>query len=197
MPKKKPMTRKKGKKSPLQLWNDRAQRRVAKVLEVMASFAELRRLGPRWISSQALKARGLKAEGSQGRARLWTVEVQVLGAARMQKFNSQYRKKDAPTDVLSFPAHPVFSAQGVLGDLLICLPVLQRQAREVGHSDQDELDLLLVHGVLHLLGLDHELGQEEAARMRGFEQKVLRKLGRQAALSGLIERAEAGVQSSG
>lgn len=193
MQKKKPTTR---KKTPLQLWNVRAQRRVGKILEVMASFAELRRLGPRWISSQTLKTRGLKAEGSQGRALLWSVEVQVLGAARMQKFNSQYRKKDTPTDVLSFPAHPVFSAQGVLGDLLICLPVLQRQAREAGHSENDELDLLLVHGVLHLLGLDHELGQEEAARMRAFEQKVLRKLSRRKTPSGLIERAGAGVQAS-
>lgn len=194
MPKKKPLT---AKKSPLQLWNARAERRVAKVLEVVASFPELRRLGPRWISAQTLKSRGLKAEGSQARALLWTVEVQVLGAARMRKFNSQYRKKDAPTDVLSFPAHPVFSAQGVLGDLLICLPVLRRQAQEAGHSEGDELDLLLVHGVLHLLGLDHELSQDEAIRMRAFEQKVLKKLSGRKSPSGLIERSGAGVQASG
>ena len=111
----------------------------------------------------------------------------------MTELNRAYRGKNRPTDVLSFQPPEVFRKQGMLGELVICLPVLKRQARELGHRPETELRILLVHGVLHLLGLDHELGAREAARMARLEARLLEKLrggklsGNQA--KGLIDRA--------
>jgi probable rRNA maturation factor len=92
--------------------------------------------------------------------------------------NRQWRKKDKATDVLSFPLLEVAElrrASGAveLGDIVISLDAAKRQAAEQGHSLLDELDLLLVHGLLHLLGFDHELSPAEAARMRKLEKKIL------------------------
>ena len=103
----------------------------------------------------------------------WHVELQLNGAVTMQKLNATYRGKDQPTDVLSFPAPKPFLKQGVLGELVICRPVLIRQAREQGHSEARELDILLVHGLLHLLGWDHEEGPREARAMAVLEQRLL------------------------
>jgi probable rRNA maturation factor len=116
----------------------------------------------------------------------WQVEIRMVGAAHMRTLNRSYRGKDYPTDVLSFPAPEVFRRQGVLGELVICVPVLKRQAAEQGHSAEQELSVLLVHGVLHLLGFDHELGPKQAKVMRDWEARILgvRLSGR-----GLIERA--------
>ena len=83
----------------------------------------------------------------------------------MSRLNAQYRGKAYPTDVLSFPAPKIFRMAGELGALVVCLPALKRQARERGHSPETELEILLVHGVLHLLGLDHELGPKQAVEM--------------------------------
>ena len=63
--------------------------------------------------------------------------------------------------------------EGQLGEVVICLPVLKRQARERGHSEVAELEILLVHGALHLLGFDHELGPKQAAAMARWEGKLL------------------------
>lgn len=120
----------------------------------------------------------------------WAVEVRLIGASAMRKLNGRYRGKDAPTDVLSFPAPDVFRQQGVLGELLICLPVLKKQAQQLGHSEEVELRVLLVHGVLHLLGYDHELGPRQAAVMKKWEGQLLGRLGGgRVAKRGLIERA--------
>lgn len=101
---------------------------------------------------------------------------------------------DHATDVLSFPAPDVFYQQGFLGELVICGPVLERQAKELGHSVQTELDVLLIHGVIHLLGLDHERGENEAAEMARLEAFLMKSLGRKTA-SGLIERSRSGKSS--
>jgi probable rRNA maturation factor len=92
----------------------------------------------------------------------------------MARLNSRYRGKPRPTDVLSFPApEPIRSLQGALGELVICLPVLTRQAREQGHRAELELWVLLAHGLLHLLGMDHEKGGKQAAEMARWEKKLL------------------------
>ncbi len=79
--------------------------------------------------------------------------------AQLQQLNQAYRQIDAPTDVLSFAAgKPLFDVPDAipyLGDILISVPYASRQAEEEGHSLPEELQLLAVHGVLHLLGHDH------------------------------------------
>src|SRR5690349_4055414 len=118
-----------------QNWQNTAEIRLSRILVEARSFPTLARRGPK--SS-------------------WSVSLQIVGASPMSQLNSQYRGKNYPTDILSFPAPPVFRETGLLGELIICLPTLRRQAKEFGHSELFELEVLTVHGVLHLLGLDHE-----------------------------------------
>ncbi|MFO7734327.1 MAG: rRNA maturation RNase YbeY [Candidatus Aminicenantes bacterium] len=98
------------------------------------------------------------------------VTLALVGSAAMRTLNRRFRKKDRPTDVLSFP----LGKQGpdgrhYLGDIVIAVPVAFRQAREKGHSLKRELELLAVHGFLHLIGFDHGAGieQEEARLVAG------------------------------
>lgn len=105
----------------------------------------------------------------------------------IQELNRTYRNEDKPTDVLSFhmpfdrgqePGIPFVSPpDGVkhLGEVVISYPKAVHQAQEHGHSITQELALLLVHGVLHLLGYDHERTSEER-RMRAREKKIMQKL---------------------
>jgi len=86
--------------------------------------------------------------------------------------NRRWREVDRPTDVLSFPMeHEV-----LLGDLVISAETAGRQAEERGHALRDELRVLLVHGMLHLLGYDHENDEQEHAEMLEAEQRLLSKL---------------------
>lgn len=92
----------------------------------------------------------------------------------MARLNASYRGKDYATDVLSFEAPGPFRERGLLGELVICLPVLKRQALEQGHRPERELEVLLTHGLLHLLGMDHEKGAREAAAMGRAEDLLLK-----------------------
>lgn len=123
-----------------------------------------------------------------------SASVKMVSRVRMTELNDQYRRKRRPTDVLSFPALDLFQKSGILGDLVVCAPVLRSQAKEIGHSVERELDVLLVHGVLHLLGLDHERSQKEAQKMALLENRLLTALnGKDASspqkLRGLVDRA--------
>jgi probable rRNA maturation factor len=98
--------------------------------------------------------------------------------AQLHELNRQYLGVDAPTDVLSFPASESDPETGTpyLGDILISIPRAAAQAQAAGHSIEDEVQLLVVHGTLHLLGYDHaEL--EEKDRMWSEQAKVLERLG--------------------
>ncbi|MGB9619798.1 MAG: rRNA maturation RNase YbeY, partial [Armatimonadota bacterium] len=94
-------------------------------------------------------------------------EVSVLLAddESIRALNKQYRGVDAPTDVLAFSQleGEDFGREGgnVLGDVVISVETAHRQAQDHGHSLEDEIDLLLVHGLLHLLGYDHEKPEDE------------------------------------
>ncbi len=102
-----------------------------------------------------------------------SVEMTVCNANRMSRLNQQYRGKSGSTDVLSFAADPFFQRQGILGDLVICAPVVLKQALEYEHTWKKEMDVLIVHGLLHLFHFDHELGKREALEMAKWERKLL------------------------
>ncbi len=98
--------------------------------------------------------------------------------AHLHKLNREYLGVDAPTDVLSFPASETDPETGVpyLGDILISIPRAAQQAQAAGHPVETEVQLLVVHGTLHLLGHDHAEA-EEKARMWKAQAEVLSRLG--------------------
>jgi len=91
--------------------------------------------------------------------------------------NRRYRGKDRPTDVLSFPLADALQPS-LLGEVVISVETAARQAQRRGHSLPEELQTLLIHGVLHLLGYDHEVSRSEAIRMHRKEQEVKAVLAR-------------------
>jgi rRNA maturation RNase YbeY len=111
---------------------------------------------------------------------------------RMRSLNRQYRGKDRTTDVLAFAMreartpHALRQAQGrllrltpdMLGDLVISVPTARRQAIESGRSLDEELAWLLIHGILHLCGYDHERNEKEARRMHRRERMIQRSITR-------------------
>ena len=109
------------------------------------------------------------------------VAIRVVDEEEGRSLNRQYRGKDHPTNVLSFPADlPEGLPDGVrlplLGDLVICAPVVEREAREQGKPLATHYAHLTVHGVLHLLGWDHE-NDRDAERMEQRERQILATLG--------------------
>jgi probable rRNA maturation factor len=120
----------------------------------------------RWLQSVApARARG-------------SVTVAIIPDSRVQGLNRRFRLKNAPTDVLSFPS----KEPGDLGDIVISAGVARRQAREAGHSVPTEHRILALHGLLHLLGYDHE---HDDGRMARLETRLRRSGGLR---EGLIER---------
>lgn len=109
------------------------------------------------------------------------VSLLICGDARIRELNHEYRHKDKVTDVLSFPAHEnlrkgVFSEQVLfLGDLAICHPQTKRQAKKFNIGYFDEFIHLFFHGVIHLMGFDHELSLKEEKLMERWEQEALKK----------------------
>jgi probable rRNA maturation factor len=81
----------------------------------------------------------------------------------LRRWNREFRKQDHATDVLSFPA-PVPYANGFLGDIAISYPKAKQQAVAYGHTIQREIEILMLHGVLHLMGMDHETDRGRMAR---------------------------------
>ena len=100
------------------------------------------------------------------------------------RLNLEYRGKDKPTNVLSFPSDipaeilPLLDARP-LGDLVICIPVVLQEAIEQHKTAQHHFMHMLVHGTLHLLGYDHEISDEDAEEMEALEIEILAKLGLQ------------------
>ena len=120
----------------------------------------------RWLASIApARARG-------------TMTIAIVPDGRVQQLNRRYRRRDAATDVLSFSS----DEPDYLGDVVIASGVARRQARQAGHSLQHELRVLALHGLLHLLGYDHE---RDAGRMARVEARLRLRGGLR---EGLIER---------
>jgi len=114
--------------------------------------------------------------------------IALVSDARMRVLNRSYRRKDYATDVLSFstPNSQLPTPNLQLGDIVIATGVARRQARDAGHSYQSELRVLALHGLLHLLGYDHEHPADKG-RMARAEARLRRKGGLEA---GLIARQE-------
>lgn len=124
--------------------------------------------------AQACGAAGLKG----------AVTVVVTGSREMRSLNSRFRGKSQATDVLSFP--PPALSNGFAGDIAVSLDIATRSARSLGHSVGQEVQILVLHGVLHLAGYDHEGDQGEMAAREG-------RLRRRFKLpTGLIERSMKG-----
>lgn len=105
--------------------------------------------------------------------------IRIVGARESRRLNLFYRGKDSPTNVLSFPVGPRPGRGGAdmpLGDLAICATVVAREARAQGKTLAAHWAHMVVHGVLHLLGQDHERGAE-AKRMEKTERQILARLG--------------------
>lgn len=115
------------------------------------------------------------------------VEIEVVNPKVMIQINNDYRGKPKVTDVLSFQAPDIFIQQGILGELVICGPVCLKQAEEQGHNWKVEMDILIVHGLLHLLGFDHEKSSRDAKKMKRLEDELFNKQKRKQ-LKGLISR---------
>ncbi len=116
------------------------------------------------------------------------LEIVLADAPASRELNRLYRGRDEPTDVLSFAAldeapmapGPFIEAPDAtpsLGEIVICIPVVEQQAAAAGREVEGELAHLLVHGLLHLLGHDHELGEAESQRMQEREDELLSGLG--------------------
>ncbi|MDR7090266.1 rRNA maturation RNase YbeY [Cellvibrio fibrivorans] len=121
----------------------------------------------RWISVALQSQKLAEAE----------VSVYIVDEDESQELNAQYRGRDYPTNVLSFPAD-IAEEVGVplLGDLVVCAPVVEREAQEQGKTLQAHWAHMLIHGTLHLVGFDH-IDDDEAEAMETLETLILTSLG--------------------
>jgi len=106
------------------------------------------------------------------------VELIITDDTTMRELNAEYRDKDSITDVLSFPMEAPFTEQSIfgmpLGSIIIAESFVKAKASEYGHTIQDELSLLFIHGMLHLLGFDHE---NDDGEMRAREKELIEQFG--------------------
>lgn len=134
---------------------------------------EISRLGAgkRYPTGELRKIAGvLLTTLKQNRAEL---SVALVGDREMRPLNARYRKQNKTTDVLSFVIEDQpQSAKFMLGDVVISLDQARRQAQERNHTLKHEMVTLLIHGVLHLLGYDHERSQRQAKTMFALERKL-------------------------
>jgi probable rRNA maturation factor len=137
------------------------------VVEVGGRSASAKGLGP-WLARIAPRS----ARGA--------VTIAILPDAKVKALNRRYRRIDKATDVLSFPSGPVSADKGpghptaFLGDIVIARETARKQAKNIGHSAAAELRVLALHGLLHLLGYDHD---SDNGRMARAEARLRRKAG--------------------
>jgi probable rRNA maturation factor len=103
------------------------------------------------------------------------IDLNICYNPTIQKYNALYRGKDKPTDVLSFPLENEIESELIplpLGSIMISVDYVKNVSQELGHSYEEELSLLFIHGILHLLGYDHEIDNGE---MRKREEELIRQ----------------------
>ena len=125
------------------------------------------------ILELALRALDIKAE-------MVGVSLRILNSDEMRQLNFEYRNKDKATDILSFPIHDDLVDRKneihdilELGDLALCVSVAQEKAEESGRSLENEISFLIVHGLLHLIGYDHERSKDEEIIMFRIQDDIL------------------------
>jgi probable rRNA maturation factor len=123
----------------------------------------------RTIAGLILKALGREREA---------LSLLFVNDRAIRKINREFRQIDSPTDVLSFPLgdHSPHPEMKLLGDIVISVETAQKQARSLGHSLEREITFLLIHGILHLLGWDHERSPQEAKKMYQKQREILNRL---------------------
>ncbi len=132
---------------------------------------------PRAGLPAAASFRKWAAAAAQGRILRADLAIRLVDTKEGRSLNRHYRGKDYPTNVLSFPAElPEGVNLPLLGDLVICAPVVAKEAAEQGKPLNAHYAHLTVHGVLHLLGLDHD-DEREAEAMERLEREILADLG--------------------
>jgi len=129
-------------------------------------------------SLSAFIAKAKRAIGLRG-----SVSVLLTNNRELRALNRQFRRKDTPTDVLSFPSE-VVGARRFMGDIAISVEIAAKNAKRLKHSTADEVEILILHGLLHLAGYDHETDHGEMART----EEALR--GKLKLPVGLIARSE-------
>ena len=102
------------------------------------------------------------------------ITVRIVGTEEGQSLNLEYRKKDYATSVLTFDYQ---QEPTVMADLVICAPVIEREAKEQNKSLEEHYAHMLVHGTLHAQGWDHETSEEDAEEMEAYETDILQELG--------------------
>jgi probable rRNA maturation factor len=152
-------------------------------LDLDVTFAARRPWAPRridfrrWADATLADAARVRSLDPRGKARSVSLSIRVVGLARSRALNLRYRNKDRPTNVLSFGgAGPMPDGSADLGELVMCAPLVAREASAQRKSAEAHWAHLTVHGVLHLLGLDHEEAGA-ARRMEAREIQVLHGLG--------------------
>ncbi len=139
---------------------------------IAVQYACARRAVPAAVSLRRFAAAALRS-----RTNIHALTIRVVGGAESARLNATYRGKTGPTNVLSFPFQaPPQVIRDTLGDLVICAPVVAREARAQGKQPRAHWAHMVVHGVLHLLGHDH-IKAREARVMEAFEKCILANLG--------------------
>ncbi len=110
------------------------------------------------------------------------LSISVISDEEMREINRQYRGRDKPTNVLSFAQDDAGAnydgiptpkgAPRILGDVILAAETVQREAGELGYTDQEMFYFYLIHGLLHLIGYDHELGEDEAKRQEAETERL-------------------------
>jgi probable rRNA maturation factor len=150
---------------------------VAPRLELDVSYAARRPWVPSSRQLAGWAAAALAPAPAASSRRCIVLSVRVVGQARSRSLNARYRRKNKPTNVLSFGgAGDAPDGRHYLGELVICAPVVAHEAQLSGKSLRAHWAHMTVHGVLHLLGFDHEAAQE-AAKMAAMEIQILDRLG--------------------
>lgn len=114
----------------------------------------------------------LKREGKKN----FYLSIALIGVSRIKKLNKKYLNRDYPTDVLVFPETESYLKINNLGEIIICPQVVKKNAKEFKLTFKKELSKILIHGILHLLGYDHEKSKKEAEKMERKEKYYLEKM---------------------
>jgi len=139
-------------------------------LSLLVQYAIAAKSLPRWRLRRWVER--AVAYGANASTQSVELTLRLVGSAESQRLNSGYRSKPKPTNVLTFTYHESDTDVPVMADIVICTPVLKTEARSQGKAYLDHAAHLVIHGVLHALGYDHET-PAQARAMEGLEREIL------------------------